>query len=172
MKMGNMREISIEECMRVSGGFGFFSDTRSYMNIPMFNADDIIIVSGRRSYDSLSEKMFSFGGMAGYDTTAFVASMDSTYDEIQQTVARILNALFDLELKTDKERQENEEKISNEFKPEDVVSTGKTGDKATWTTKDGMTWIDTNGNGKPDYQIKFDRGGNAYGNDGSGWKRL
>ena len=116
--------------------------------------------------------MWSFGGMAGYDTTAFVASMDSMYDEIQQTIARILNAIFGLELKTDAERQANEEKISSEFNPDDVRAEGKVGDMTTWSTKDGKIYVDTNKNGKPDLEIKFDRGGALWGNDGSGWKRI
>jgi len=169
--MGNMREISIEECKAVFGGHNSVYDTRSYRNIPMFNADDIIIVTGQR-YESLSDKMWSFGGMAGYDTVASFAAGDFVYDEVQATLKRILNAIFGLELKTDAERQANEEKIASEFNPDDVIAEGKAGDMTTWSTKDGKIYVDTNKNGKPDLELKFDRGGALWGNDGSGWKRI
>lgn len=157
-----LRELTREETGHVSGG-----------------DDDgeggIIVWGPSANSSSLSEQMFSFGaitdpGIPGAD----VCTLDWTIgEEFETLLVRILNFIFDADVKTDAQFREDEEKLGKDFKPEKVVSTGTIdGQYKTWTTDDGVTWVDTNDNGKPDFAMKNTPDGKAWGNDGTGWGEL
>lgn len=96
------------------------------------------------------------------------------YDDAQQLVVNILNLLFSTDFKTTNEQKANEDRISSQFNPNDVLARGTIANGAidTWMMKDGSIYYDMNHNGRPDYQTMYVQDGSLYGNDGSGWKAL
>jgi hypothetical protein len=174
MNMGNMREISIEECNAVFGGLNSVYDTRSYRNIPMFNADDIIIVSGRRSYDSFSKNIWSFGDMAGYDTTPAAAQALSLFDEIKEWLLDNMDWLaeqFGYDLINPDHQTALNAQMNDKQKTQ--VGTQHFQDGTKWQfvdTADGVRYYDRNNDGKADLAVRT----TAFGvetdkGDGSGW---
>ena len=145
--MGNMREISIEECSAVFGG------------------TDDIVVRGEKIF-SLTGYLDSSGAVG--DRFGLWGFGKELYDAGQMIADAILNQ-FGSDMVTDAEAQQaSEEAISTKFNATTPSETKRTSDgRVVVTGSDGWQYHDRDGNGVFDYRQRFNADGSITRDNGT-----
>lgn len=148
-----LRDLSTLEIEYVSGGNGDEPPP-----------EDEIIVSGNRTYESLSDQMFSFGGMDQdlYNQHLAQIQLAPLIYDIAKIVIGAIITLIGVEMMEDEEKRESAERdIGTTFGNTTVTETFKTSEgKTVYKGADGWIYADSDNNGQLDsrYRPNYESG--------------
>lgn len=132
-------------------------------------AEDLALVGIFNLGDGFIADLFPGGGVGGSDP---MEDTSNPKEFLQNLLEKILQKLFPVDFI----KPQNENTLSSEFNPTNAIRGTITTDDGrainTWTTPDGVTYYDRNGNGKADLKSQFGPTGQLFVNDGTGWRGL
>jgi hypothetical protein len=177
-----VRMLNLYEIELVAGGWGTTGETLDGMPI---DDDNHITVTGRLPGIPALGFSYGYGGPETGNSypgdpadlgagNAIADQRDPNWFQslIDNVLKPIVEGIVGRETKTQEQREQNENTITQQFIKQDYAASGSAltngRQVSTWYMKDGSTYWDINGNGKPDYRTWFNSDGSLWGDDGSG----